>query len=255
MRTLVRTGCFLVAALLVVAAPARADESGPGRLDVDPDGRLVVAVDSDHDGATDVAYVADPGDRAPVPGGFVPWTAPIHVSLDGPCLTVRDLEGGRLVVASTGDPEACPLRTDVDEHVVLRLRAAGIVHSSDPVWGAAPDRFDAGSIRVLGPVAGPESITCSLERCKVTADTDCQVGGPGAIGATVDCGAGGFLGGSLNGQKHSVTCGPDSYACGRCDGPVGYAQCQPYNCFERLGGIYDTCDPDRPRKPKPTDPE
>jgi hypothetical protein len=242
---------FLI--LASCTGPVPAGESGLGHLSVDRDGRLVLAVDADGDGGTDVAYVADPAPPASDLAGLAPRTGPFHVALDGPCLAVRDLESHRALVVSTRDPRACAVGHGDAALDVVRSRTSGIARVTDPEWLAAPAEFDASAILVRDEAITPDRIRCAVERCLVTFDGSCQVGGPGSVHASVHCGAGGFLGGSIDGQRHTVTCGPDHYACGRCDGPVGYARCHPNNCFDRVDGIYTMCDPDEP--PPPVVPE
>lgn len=237
------------AVVIVAAAPAPADESGLGRLEVDRQGRLVLAVDADHDGVTDVAYVADPAPPEDLLRGLAPRSGPFHVRLDGRCLIVRDLERGTTLAVSTQDPRECPADADGAGLRVVRAGTTGIARSTDPEWIASPDRFDASGIVVLADPNLPDYIRCAPGRCEVTYDSDCQVGGPGATRASVDCGAGSLLGGSINGQSHAVVCGPSHYACGRCEGPVAYARCHPRNCYDRVPGVYYNCDPDKPKEP------
>jgi hypothetical protein len=218
--TLFAIGAFLFPSV-AAAGIGRESLSGTALIRTDERQRIVVAVDTDHDGTADQLFLFDP---------FEPLLRPIT-----PVLTNADLvlDDDRLVVTARDGSVKVDVRTSLPRQgePATSMKGTTIVAS-----GHALARFYLNRDPSLEGVKLTEIDTSgypTLETSPICggSDTDCSAGGRGSTSCSTGCDSGGgsqagltILGNGASGGGNkpniapcSASCGDGSYACCRCD--------------------------------------
>jgi hypothetical protein len=218
--TLVAIGVFLVPTI-AAAGIGRESLSGAALIRTDEQQRIVIAVDTDRDGAADQLFLFDP---------FEPLVRPI-----APILTNADLalDDDRLVVTARDGSMKVDVKTSLPR---LGEPATSVKGTTIVASGHALARFYLNRDPSLASVKLTEIDTSeypTLETSPICggSDADCGAGGRGSTSCSGGCDSGGgaqagltILGNGASGGGNkpniapcSASCGDGSYACCRCE--------------------------------------